>query len=236
VRTLRRASGAIALAAAACASAARGLPVVSVDLDRSLPGVQAQRSAVVGEVLAIEVAVSGVEDPGLNAFQLDLGFDPTRVALLAAQAGDALAPVVEPAFVDLSGPAASLAFFTVGPGARAGGGALAILELRALAEGPVAFALSDVILSAPFGAAIPTGGLAGATLTIVPEPASDGLLAGGLLALAARRRRQTSRWLRSIQAFFSWTSRRRTARSTVASSPRRSAAASTARAARTIFA
>ena len=84
----------------------------------------------------------------------------------------------------------SLAAVTLGPGAAFGEGVLATLTLQGVEPGVASLAFRDVVLSRPFGVAIEGLGLEGATLTVVPEPATSGLVAAGLVALAARRRRR----------------------------------------------
>ena len=180
-----------ALLLAGLGSPAAGAPILALDLDPALPGVQASTSLAVGGAVVAEIWISGVDasDP-LHALELDLLFDPGILAASAASVASFLAaPFLEIENV-LGAGQVGLAATTLGPGAAFGSGLLATVTLVATGPGESALALSNVLLSEPFGAQIPDVTLQPALLLVVPEPGVGMLLAATcLLALSGRKER-----------------------------------------------
>ena len=177
----------------ALAHAAIAVPVVAIDVDPSTPGTQTELAVEVNDVFDVDLVITGVEDPGLNGFQLDLLFDPAVLQLLSADDGDFLPAPVSIAN-DIDNVAGSLLFssLTPSPIGVSGDGVLATLAFQALAGGTSLLELDDVQLSAPFGVAIPLGGIEEARVLVqsaVPEPTVLSLFAAALMLTAFARRR-----------------------------------------------
>jgi hypothetical protein len=183
---------AVALALLLAAPAARAVPIVSVDADPGLPGVQDTRSVVEGERFDVDVVISGIEaGAALHAYELDLDFDP---ALLAAVA------LVDTAFLgastftlesDLLAPDFNFAQTIVGQAGVVADGVLLTLRFDATHAGESLLDLNDVLLSAPRGVPIALAGIADARIVVrpVPEPRGTRLFLAGsaLVALALTR-------------------------------------------------
>lgn len=190
MRTLLRALavGAVLISAPRALAA----PVLAIDLDPGTPAVESSADLALGGSLTLAITIANVDAAApLNAFELDLDFDPAILAATAASVGGFLALPNDVAEADLAAPDVNLLYYTLGPGASSGSGVLAFVTFEGVSPGTSALSLSDVILSAPFGVDIPVGGLNAASIRVVPEPESALLGALGLvgLALAGARRR-----------------------------------------------
>jgi hypothetical protein len=190
---LRATLFAFALLVALGAGSASAAPLLALDFDLLLPGVQSSASIAPGESLTVEIRISGVDAGApLNAFELDLGFDPAVASATSAAIGSFLVPTVL-AIENAIGPNdVGLAAATLGPGAAFGEGVLATVLFEGLAAGTSVLSLDDVILSSPFGAQIAGVTLQGGTLHVVPEPTTALLVGLGVavLTFASRRARR----------------------------------------------
>ena len=169
---------------------ARAVPLLAVDADPSQPGLQDVRIVSVGSSFDVFVTISNVEAAHpLHAFELSLGYD---ALVLAATDADLGAFLVAPVLVvenDATPPAVRFAATTLGPLARDGAGELLSIHFDAIALGTSILSLASVILAEPFGDEIVPFELLGATIQVVPEPATGVLLVMGLGAIASRPRR-----------------------------------------------
>ena len=59
------------------ASMTSAIPIVSVDMDPGTAGIQSTFTLDLGNTLTVDLVIKDVVAPGLNAFELDLMFDPT---------------------------------------------------------------------------------------------------------------------------------------------------------------
>ncbi len=168
----------------ALATPAAALPIVSLDADPSLPGVQAQATVVAGAEAALDVVISGVPSgEPLVGFEFELRFDPTRLGAQRVEAGDFL-PAALDLSTDLAPPDVAVVRLATGAG-MAGGGVLARVVFLPTAQGLASFALQDLVLSRP-GGAPSSADVQGSATWLVPEPVAVVLL--GVFAIAARRR------------------------------------------------
>jgi hypothetical protein len=135
----------------------------------------------------------------LNAFELDLGFDPSVLAAVSAIDGDFLLPPVFNLESQIDNTIGEIAFasVTLDSIGASGDGVLATFGFSTLAVGLSVLDLSDVLLSAPFGEPIEIGELTGATVRAepqagIPEPNAIAIFALGFVAMvtAARYRRR----------------------------------------------
>jgi hypothetical protein len=176
-----------ALATQATASA---IPVVSV----STPA----PTVNVGASVVVDINISGVSD--LYGFQFDLGFDPSVLSAGNSSEGTLL-PTGGPTFFipgtidNLGGNVAATADTLIGviPGVT-GNGLLATIDFTALGVGSSGLELANVILLDSQLNEIPDT-LVNGSITVqkpvgsVPEPATLGLLALGVIGFCAARRR-----------------------------------------------
>lgn len=183
-------SRSLALAFALAPFAAGAAPIVSVDADPDLPGVQDVRAVSLGAAFEIAVWIEAV-DPGdpLHAFELALTHGP-HLSVTAVSLGDFLGLDALLFHAETSPDGAEAAATRLGPEGRAGAGSLLRVGLVATALGSSALDLSGLRLAAPFGVPIEIEALRGAVIRAVPEAATGSLLLAGLLALAARRQPQ----------------------------------------------
>lgn len=171
---------------------AKAVPIVSVDTDPSTAGVQTSLEVNPGDMFSVDIVISGVEASStLNAFELDLGFDPAiLMATGVVDGGFLLAPsiVVQ---IDLTPPEVMFAEATLLPIGAVGSGVLASIGFTALTAGVSLLGLNDVVLSAPFGVPIAVDAVNDGSVTVrsAQEPSTVALFVVGLLTLAGIRRR-----------------------------------------------
>jgi hypothetical protein len=163
------------------------LPVVSVDLNPEVEGIQSTLQVVPGASFSVSVEIQDVPDETpLNGFQLDLEFDPSALTARSVVAGSFLQ---EPLFLvpgnNVNPPDVNFAAATVAPIGSTGAGSLAIMSFLAQGEGVSELVLSDVVLSGVLGTAITAARLENATVTVIPELSSGSLLCLGSFLLAA---------------------------------------------------
>lgn len=170
------------------APVAGAVPLLSIDADPATPGIQSSHTVAVGALVGVDLVVSGIDAGSpLQAFELDLAFDASRLSALTATPGDFLLPVLFVGRNEIGPSSIGLTVASLGGGA-AGGGVIAHLQFQVTAGGAAFLALQNVLLSAPFGEAIPGTLLEEATLVAVPEPGTATLLLAGLLAFCVGRR------------------------------------------------
>ncbi|MDJ0785389.1 MAG: hypothetical protein QNK05_01195 [Myxococcota bacterium] len=179
------------------ASVASAVPLVSVDLDPATAGVQSSRDIGVGETVDVAITISGVE-PGapLNAFELDLLFDPSVAGATLAAGGGFLVPPTSQVELDLTAPDVNYAETTIGAAAASGAGVLVTVSFQGVAPGATALTLANVLLAAPFGQPISPVDLASGSLRVIASAPEPGFAAGLLLPLLsgiANARRRSAR-------------------------------------------
>jgi hypothetical protein len=167
-----------------------GAVTIAVDLDATTAAVESARTIGLGESVSVAIRIFDVTSgTPLNAFELDLGFDPAVATPQAAAAGTFLSsPVFEVERV-LDPPSMGLAYATLGPGGADGDGVLLLVTILGSGLGTSPLALANVLLSAPFGEEIVFEALFDAELRVVPEPGTAFLLALGLAGVARTRGR-----------------------------------------------
>jgi hypothetical protein len=172
-----------------------GVPMVSIDMDPTLAGVQTAVTVDLGDSFSVDVVAEGIlPSSPLNAFEFDLLYGGAILgATLLADGGFLLPPslVIQS---ELGPPEVGFAALTLAPIGASGSGVLASISFIALGLGSIALTLNDVLLSAPFGLEIAGVVLNGASVRVqgaspVPEPALLSLLLVGVAAYGMRRRR-----------------------------------------------
>ena len=163
-------------------SPAWAVPIVSID--------PASTTVVVGSSFTVDVVIEDVVAPGLNAFELDVMFDPLILDPTSVVSGGfLLAPVFTVQMV-LGVLEVEFAEVTLLPSGAIGGGVLASITFDAIDVGTSLLTLNDVILSEPFGVEITPVTLANGSVTVTPEPGTLLLLGSGLAGLVAWRMRK----------------------------------------------
>jgi hypothetical protein len=179
-------------------SAASALPIVSVDADASGAGVQS--SATVGTgTIQIDIVISDV-DPSqpLNAFELDLVFDPTVLDALSVVDGGFLASPVLVVQRNVGLVRVQFAEVSVGGGTASGGGTLATITFQTVAPGTSALDLQNVVLLEGPLQPISTQSVVDGSLTVgekpIPEPGTMvGLATFGIVGAMLRKGRRQRR-------------------------------------------
>ncbi len=187
---LRRAAAVLALALGGLAATEAGaIPIVTLDLDPNLTGVQTTGTAQVGTRFAVDVRISQVPTAGaLVAYEFDLRFDPTRMKAVQVDTGTFFSNPLS-LQTDLSPPDVSVARLEQGAPV-AGDGWLARIWFDGLATGAVDLGLRNVLLSTAGGAPSAVNVAADRTLTLVPEPSMlIGFAALGLATLMRGKQR-----------------------------------------------
>lgn len=186
---------AVAWVIVAAAPAAIALPSLSLDVTGGTAGIDDFVQVDTGDQVSVDVVIEGLDAGAgefLNAFELDLVFDPTLLSVTSVTPGSTLIP---PTFVVQNSVGAMTVDFaevSLLPAGTTADGLLVSVTFDAIAEGTSAVALDNVVLAAPFGVPIATGSLAGGTVqvgdvaAVVPEPGAALLFGAGLL-VAARR-------------------------------------------------
>ena len=165
-------------------------PVIELDVDPTTPGTQSTTTVTTGDVFSVDVLISSVEetDP-LNGFQLTALFDAIVVnALNVIDGGFLPSPLVTLVDIDNAVGTVEFAAASLGVVSAFGDGVLAQIDFLATGTGASSLALSDVLLSGPFGVAIDIAAISGATVNVtadgsVPEPPVTALLGLGALGL-----------------------------------------------------
>lgn len=172
---------------------AHAVPILSVDTDPGTAGVQSSLSVEAGTSFNVDVFISGVTPLGLNAFDFNLLFDPSKLAATSIVDGGFMAPPFLELVNSVAGGSAQFAELTLGPIGAIGEGVLATISFDALAAGISNLSFGPVILSEPFGIPMPVGALLGASITVtdssaIPLPATSLLLFLGLVGLRLSRK------------------------------------------------
>lgn len=149
-----------------------------------------------GGAFSLDVVVSGLGNgtaPSLGAFDLDLGWDATRLALASVSFGGALGDPVLQAVTDVVPGPGSVNLVEVSLLAPATLDALqsdrfvvATLGFDVLALGSSAIEVTRALAADALGAALEVERVAGTRVDAIPEPGAAWVFALGL-ALAARR-------------------------------------------------
>jgi len=172
----------------ALAGDGRALPVLFVDADPAVAGIQDARSVGIGESFDVAIAIEAVDAPHpLHAFELVLAHG-TQLGDASVTLGTFLGPDALSIAGGPSPEGVEIAATRLGPEGRSGAGVLAIVHFAALAPGTSPLDLLDVLLSEPFGMPLAVDATHGATIEVVPEAATGALLFAGLAALAGARR------------------------------------------------
>jgi len=180
------------LAGAALAWPAVGsaLPILAIDLDPATPGIQTTAQIGVGQQLSFDVVISGVDAGApLNAFQLQLPFDTTRLSGVSVAVGPFLVPPTLAIQQGFDPGTALLAATTLGPAGASGAGVLGSIRLEGASPGTALLELAGVVLSQPFGVELGVQSLGSAELVVVPEVGSGVAIGFGLLLLSLRASR-----------------------------------------------
>ena len=146
--------------------------------------VVAPASVAVGAQFDIELR-GNLGEPVLG-WGVDLGFNPAVVQQVGA-------PTIGPDWIAVSASDGD-GLAGIAAGGLTGDRLLAIVRFQAIALGSASFVLSDTLADLSEGFALDPTGFAtvqyqGATVNVVPEPATALLLVLGITGLAARRRR-----------------------------------------------
>lgn len=165
------------------------LPVVSVDADPSMAGIQSVVEVPDGSSFDVDIVISGVEagDP-LNAFELDLLFDSSVLtATSVVDGGFLLDPVFQVQNI-VGMVSVEFAEATLLPAGAVGSGVLATVSFDTAGLGTSVLDLENVKLSAPFGVRIPAAEVVdgSAVVEVIPEPGSTALFAMGALLVVSR--------------------------------------------------
>lgn len=163
--------------------------------------VVAPATADVGSSFDVELHVLGSPElgnyapPSVRAFDFDLAYDAARLTYTTTTFAGFLGAPTSQAIVSDSASGGvvdlkevSLLSSAVLDTLQPQDFLLATLSFAATAMGPAALELTQRDLADAAGARFAVSGPSAASIEIVPEPTTGLLLAGGLLALAARRR------------------------------------------------
>jgi hypothetical protein len=172
------------------AAAALAAPVLSIDADTTLAGVQASRVVTVGNVFEVDLLISDVSAASpLQSFQIMLSMTGGSLAALDALDGSFLEPPVFTLQEVLGATSIQFAQISADPTGASGAGVLARFQFQALAPGVTSLGLPTALLSAPFGVPIAVGEIRGARIeAAIPEPTAALLFALGLLIARGRLR------------------------------------------------
>ncbi len=167
---------------------AGAVPILSVDTDPAVAGIQPARTVALGASFDIELRIAGVEALSpLHAFELDLVSDSAVISASGVLDLGFLAPNVFVLEQDIAPPDVNFAETRTVEEGVAGEGVLLRVSYAALGLGTSALDLSNVILSAPRGVAILPFTLEDGSITVVPEPGTASLGAAGLVFLTVLR-------------------------------------------------
>lgn len=175
---------------------ASATPIVALDASPGSPGIQAEGTAEVGDVLTVDVVLFGLSGgESVGGFEIDIGFDPAVLLALSVSGGSFLTP---PTFVVQEEVGFAQIQFTevsLVPIGATGDGVLATLSFEAIGVGQALLDISAA-LAAPFGVPLPAAAVEGATIRVgsapIPEPRGAALFAVGA-GLVARHLRRGSR-------------------------------------------
>ncbi len=174
---------------------AAAISTVSIDVDPIAAEPQVERTVRIGEIFEVDVLIhEDSVNPGAaaaSAFEFDLLFDASRIAVTRVLLGSVLAaPAI--GFVDEVGPGLvgfSAVSLSSDEGARSG--QLARVTLQAVGLGGTSLGLENVLVSAPSGGELATL-IGGGSIEVVavPEAGTGALVLGGLCSMGwgARRR------------------------------------------------
>lgn len=185
----------------AATSASQAAPILSVDMDPTIAGLQSTRTVVQGDMFDVDIIIDGVEAAApLNAFQLTLSGDMSLISANSVVLGSFLLAPSITVINSVVGASATIGGATLLPAGATGDGILATVSFTADAIGITSLELSSVTLSAPFGVPIGVEGLVSGRLTIESDPsllsappALSVILLGGLATLVGARRRRAQR-------------------------------------------
>jgi len=159
-------------------------PVVAIDVDPSVEGMQIEIEVIEGDAVAIDIWVLGIDtSEPLHAFELDLIFDDFVLTAQIIEEGDFLGDEIVTVVEEIGGDTVIIAYARIGEEGSEGSGIVASVIFMADGVGSSMLQFDSVILTtlddgtvleiAPFGTE-------GATI-IVPEPGAVRL---GLAAMA----------------------------------------------------
>lgn len=154
---------------AICSSVGGGAfasPILFVDLEPSVAGIQDMLSLPVGASFTADVVIENVDD--LQAFELDLDFG-TNLSAIGVLGGDFLVAPVLNVESDVMPPDINFAETNLLGFGASGSGVLLSAKFEALSPGSSTLVLNDVLLSQPFGIPIPVAGTQDARVVVIPE-------------------------------------------------------------------